>query len=328
MVTRILIVALIGALLGAFPAQSEAGCCSLLSRMFPSFFGSAESALARDQALKLAETHQLDSLLGFQKASDQELLAYVDLLPLEVKKITLDAPVPWIQKESTGYLSNLSGLASRHPNCVVGALTVGDLLNKVKSRLPEISEGERETIGKEVRRKVMRGRLQYLLNHSGVPLNIENQQIHLGSRTYRILKVSAKEIILRARASDLVHPYENPVNIEHVVKLSQIGVKPPKKFDVAVGLDGKLYVEDGNHRLELLNAQDWVEVRISNPPTTVTLPAHFVLVGERFPGSDDFIQAIRDRKPIRSLVHEKSRSSVLFWDELERKFSYIDPQSF
>lgn len=83
----------------------------------------------------------------------------------------------------------------------------------------------------------------------------------------------------------LAHRFDNPVSTKKLIQMSEMRVRPPSAYAVDVGLDGRMYITDGNHRFEL-DPRKVVKVRLADPPSTVSLPVMLDFLGARQPARE------------------------------------------
>lgn len=99
------------------------------------------------------------------------------------------------------------------------------------------------------------------------------------------------------------HAAWNPVSPEKIMDMAKAGVRSPREYQATVGVDGRIYLLDGNHRLRL-DGRKKVRVIISDPPATTNFRNTLDLVGVRQPSSEEAEAIVR---------------GVLSWEEFLRR---------
>jgi hypothetical protein len=224
-----------------------------------------------------------------------------------------------------GFASNFRELIRIHRGAIESAGGLEGFFEKYSNDFQKIDPGIRVGLEKKVGVRVLRSKVDFVSKSTRVALPLDGENLVIGSRRYPVLESNSSKIVIRVKASEIHHPYENPVSLERIGKMAEAGVKPPKQFDASVGMDGRFYAEDGNHRLELLGKVEWVGVALTQPAATVNFDSYFPLIGERNPDPDRILDCIQKQKSLKELLPESASSRILFWEEIDQAFSKIKP---
>ena len=276
-----------------------------------------------DRARNLGFQYQLSGNPYLKNASLPELFLYFESLPEALKNELKALPLEEVESSAVGFVSNFGELIRTHRRDVENAGGLDGFFENYSKVFEKIDPGIRSSMEKKLQTRMLRSKVDFVSKSIRIALPLEGETLLIGSLRYSILQSESAKIVIRVKASEIHHPYENPVSLERIAKMAEAGVKPPKQFEVAVGMDGRFYAEDGNHRLELLGKDDWVRVVLSNPPTTVNFDSYFPLIGERNPDPDRILDCVRKQKSLKELLPESASSRILFWEEIDQAFSKI-----
>ena len=120
------------------------------------------------------------------------------------------------------------------------------------------------------------------------------------------------EAILWVPASQVAHPAWNPLSETNLMYMARDRVPPPDAWPTSVGLDGKFYLQDGNHRFAISGKQE-VWVRIAFPPRTEPLRIFLDTWGVTQPRMGDVVRLYRGETTIWEFLpkHAKSKLTLL-----------------
>lgn len=93
---------------------------------------------------------------------------------------------------------------------------------------------------------------------------------------------------------------DNPIETDKVIGQMQAGVRPPRFYSGHVGLDGRIYLDDGHHRLQT-DGRAWIPIQIADPPHTLTLNVMFDFLGLQQPSGDRLVRFQAGQIPLREL---------------------------
>ena len=311
------------------PTEGRADCPEFLKKigdwLRPSQRSPSVAEIRMDHARTLGFQYQLSGMPYLQNASLPEVYLYFESLPDALKAELKVLPLEEIESSAVGFASNFRELIRIHRGAIEIAGGLEGFFEKYSNDFQKIDSGTRVVLEKKVRMRVLRSKIDFVSKSTRAPLPIDGESLVIGSRRYPVLESNSSKIVVRVKASEIHHPYENPVSVERIAKMAEAGVRPPKQFEASVGMDGRFYAEDGNHRLELLGKDEWVKVALSSPPTTVNFDSYFPLIGERIPDADRILDCIQKQKSLKELLPESASSRILFWEEIDQAFSKIKP---
>ena len=96
-------------------------------------------------------------------------------------------------------------------------------------------------------------------------------------------------VIFHAPKEMFSHPFWNPLNHKHIAEIISRGVKGKDLYPVSVGLNGRLYLLDGNHR-STIDVREKLPAEIPFPMETANLREHFDLIGRSQPTTSELIK--------------------------------------
>ena len=96
-------------------------------------------------------------------------------------------------------------------------------------------------------------------------------------------------VIFHAPKEMFSHPFWNPLNHKYIAEIIARGVKGKDLYPVSVGLNGRLYLLDGNHR-STIDARSKLPAEIPFPMETANLREHFDLIGRSQPTTSELIK--------------------------------------
>ena len=117
----------------------------------------------------------------------------------------------------------------------------------------------------------------------------------IGERTYSgkiVEKRGGKFVVFKAVKEDFSHPAWNPLDHKYIAKLaSDPSFKGKDIYPVSVGLNGRLYLLDGNHR-STLDSRAMLPAEIPYPMQTASLRNYLDLIGVPQPTTQQKIKII------------------------------------
>lgn len=137
-----------------------------------------------------------------------------------------------------------------------------------------------------------------------VPLPIVDRKgkqfLRIGKEEFEAQRKDGQWIITVPKER-VAHPFWNPVSQEKLMAMTSAGVKTPRAYETTLGLDGRFYLLDGNHRFEL-DPRGMIRVKISDPPQTTNLRGMFDLVGIPQPSESQILDFHEGRIDWRGLL--------------------------
>ena len=298
--------------------MSHAAC------QFPNFlnrFFSSKISPEIPTILKKADQYHLGYSSFFDKANTSEMSLYYSKLPEDLKSQLGHAGPQVFRQDGLNFISNFTQFYRSHQKEIDHLGGFDPYFKKIAPDYLALTSDQKQAIEETINWEIRKQKINFIWKDTRISIPHNHETVKIGTREFPILSQNGHSISIRVKVSDLDHSHENPVSMEHVAQLARAGVSKTKRFEVAVGFDGKLYIEDGNHRIHLLQPHDDVVAVLSNPPKTVQFDAFFSLIGEKGLSLDQKLMFIEGKAKLEDFISPKIRSKIIYWNELKKQVS-------
>jgi len=144
------------------------------------------------------------------------------------------------------------------------------------------------------------------------------QFIKIGPEIYPYRKDKGRHLIKVPRL-EMRHPAWNPINTKNAVAIATARVPPPENYRVAIGLDGKFYIEDGNHRFSIVEFREEIWVELGHGLKTLNVSMFYDYAYGGLMASSEMKRIMAGKLDPLFYVSEARKKLIVFSiDELEK----------
>jgi hypothetical protein len=144
----------------------------------------------------------------------------------------------------------------------------------------------------------------------------KRQYIQLKDTRYPVISRIDGDFVIGVPRSVVAHPAWNPYNSKKAMSIIADGtIEAPKSYYVNVGLDGKFYLLDGNHRFDYVDRRDVVPVRVTKELKTTNLRIFLDDIGVTQPDFATQIKIMNREVSPYSVVPEFLRKEIIWKEE-------------
>ena len=188
-------------------------------------------------------------------------------------------------------------------------------LNKIKELSPEkLLELEKHFTQKVNRQNASNlWYVKYRLQFEYKQISRSTYEVTIGEHIYTgnlITKNGHQFILLEVPKDQFVHPAWNPLDFKYIQTLTAGNYQRKSYYPTQIGLDGKFYLLDGNHRYTV-DSRSTLKAEVPFPPQSATIRNYLDDIGVSQPSITSIIDIYENRLPPIEIIPRHLRAKLL-----------------